>query len=90
MTLQPMFAANTDRWLWWDWVGRNTDLIRHALWVHIELTVVSVVLALALTGYSSARFTNAIISRAVVRTVGGGVLAMGVTYAVGSLVGANI
>ena len=29
MTLQPMLAANTDRWLWWDWVGRNTDLIRH-------------------------------------------------------------
>jgi VIT1/CCC1 family predicted Fe2+/Mn2+ transporter len=53
-------------------------------------TVVSVVLALALTGYSSARFTNAIVSRAVVRTVGGGLLAMGVTYAVGSLVGANI
>jgi VIT1/CCC1 family predicted Fe2+/Mn2+ transporter len=53
-------------------------------------TVVSVVLALALTGYSSARFTNAIVSRAVVRTIGGGVLAMGVTYAVGSLVGANI
>jgi VIT1/CCC1 family predicted Fe2+/Mn2+ transporter len=53
-------------------------------------TVVSVVLALALTGYSSARFTNAIVSRAVVRTVGGGALAMAVTYAVGSLVGANI
>jgi VIT1/CCC1 family predicted Fe2+/Mn2+ transporter len=53
-------------------------------------TVVSVVLALALTGYSSARFTNAIVGRAVVRNVGGGVLAMGVTYAVGSLVGAHI
>ena len=49
MTLQPMFAANTDRWLWWDWVGRNTDLIRHALWVHIELTVVSVVLGLVIS-----------------------------------------
>lgn len=53
-------------------------------------TVVSVVLALALTGWSSARFTNAIVSRAVVRTVGGGLLAMIVTYGVGSLVGANI
>ena len=46
--------------------------------------------ALALTGYSSARFTDAIVTRAMVRTVGGGVLAMAVTYAVGSLVGANI
>lgn len=53
-------------------------------------TVVSVVVALALTGYSSARFTNAIIGRAVARNVGGGVLAMGITYAVGALVGANI
>jgi osmoprotectant transport system permease protein len=49
MTLQPMFAANTDRWLWWDWVGRNTDLIRHALWVHIELTAVSVLLGLVIS-----------------------------------------
>ncbi|RNM12430.1 VIT1/CCC1 transporter family protein [Nocardioides pocheonensis] len=58
--------------------------------VRIWATVVSVVLALALTGFASARFTNAIVSRAMVRTVGGGLLAMGVTYAVGSLVGANI
>lgn len=49
MTLQPMLAANTDRWLWWDWVGRNTDLIRHALWVHVELTVISVVLGLVIS-----------------------------------------
>ena len=49
MTLQPMLAANTDRWLWWNWVGRNTDLIRHALWVHIELTVISVALGLAIS-----------------------------------------
>jgi VIT1/CCC1 family predicted Fe2+/Mn2+ transporter len=53
-------------------------------------TVISVVAALALTGYSSARFTNAVVSRAIVRTVGGGVLAMGVTYAVGRLVGASL
>jgi osmoprotectant transport system permease protein len=49
MTLQPMFAANTDSWLWWDWVGRNTDLIRDALWVHIELTAVSVLLGLVIS-----------------------------------------
>lgn len=53
-------------------------------------TVVSVVVALALTGALSARFTGAHVRRAVVRTIAGGLLAMGVTYAVGGLVGANL
>jgi VIT1/CCC1 family predicted Fe2+/Mn2+ transporter len=53
-------------------------------------TVLSVVVALALTGALSARFTGAVVSRAVLRTIVGGLLAMGVTYAVGALVGANI
>lgn len=39
-----ILATNTERWLWWDWIGRNTDLIRHDLWVHVQLTVVSVAL----------------------------------------------
>lgn len=43
---QLTLAANTDRWLWWDWIDRNQDLIRHDLWVHIELTVISVLLGL--------------------------------------------
>lgn len=53
-------------------------------------TVVSVVVALALTGALSARFTGAQVPRAVLRTIFGGLLAMGVTYAVGGLVGANL
>lgn len=53
-------------------------------------TVVSVVVALALTGALSARFTGAHVPRAVLRTIAGGLLAMGVTYAVGGLVGANL
>lgn len=53
-------------------------------------TVISVVVALALTGALSARFTGADVPRAVLRTIAGGLLAMGVTYAVGGLVGANL
>jgi vacuolar iron transporter family protein len=49
---------------------------------------VSVVTALVLTGWSSARLGSAAAGRAVVRNVGGGVLAMGVTYGVGVLLGA--
>jgi len=53
-------------------------------------TVVSVVLALALTGFLSARFAEAEIRRAILRNIGGGVLAMGVTYLIGDLVGGRI
>jgi vacuolar iron transporter family protein len=55
--------------------------------VRVPATAVSVAVALALTGYLSARFAGAIVSRAVARNVVGGVLAMTVTYAIGSLVG---
>lgn len=44
-----LLAATTDRWLWWDWIGRNTDVIRTDLWVHIELTVVAVVAGLIIS-----------------------------------------
>ncbi|MEU0414589.1 VIT family protein [Streptomyces griseorubiginosus] len=54
----------------------------------VPVTVVSVVGALVLTGWSSARLGAAAPGRAVVRNVGGGLLAMGVTYAVGVLLGA--
>ncbi|NEB01307.1 VIT family protein [Streptomyces sp. SID13726] len=54
----------------------------------VPVTVVSVVGALVLTGWSSARLGSADAGRAVVRNVVGGLLAMGVTYAVGSLLGA--
>ncbi|MEO9322058.1 VIT family protein [Nocardioides sp. C4-1] len=53
------------------------------LWV----TVAAVAVALALTGFSSARLGHAPPGRAVVRNVAGGLLAMAVTYAVGSAVG---
>ncbi|MEU7110032.1 VIT family protein [Streptomyces sp. NPDC046182] len=54
------------------------------LWI----TVLSVLAALALTGWWSARLGAAPPRRAVLRTMGGGALAMAVTYAVGSLLGA--
>jgi osmoprotectant transport system permease protein len=34
-----IFAANVDRWLWWDWIDRNTDLIFTSLREHAILTV---------------------------------------------------
>jgi len=54
----------------------------------VPVTVVSVLGALVLTGWSSARLGAADVGRAVVRNVGGGALAMGVTYGVGVLLGA--
>ncbi|MFD7440142.1 VIT family protein [Streptomyces sp. NPDC059909] len=54
------------------------------LWV----TVVSVLVALTFTGWWSARLGAAPARPAMVRNVGGGALAMGVTYAAGSLLGA--
>jgi VIT1/CCC1 family predicted Fe2+/Mn2+ transporter len=56
----------------------------------IPLTAASVVLALALTGWISARMGGAALRPAVVRNVGGGALAMAVTYAIGSLVGVAV
>ncbi|MFI5807354.1 VIT family protein [Streptomyces sp. NPDC051561] len=54
----------------------------------LPVTVVSVLLALALTGWGSARLGTAPPGPAVWRTMGGGALAMGVTYLVGTLLGA--
>ncbi|WP_330267828.1 VIT family protein [Streptomyces griseorubiginosus] len=54
----------------------------------VPVTVVSVVGTLVLTGWSSARLGAAAPRRAVVRNVGGGLVAMGVTYGVGVLLGA--
>lgn len=54
----------------------------------LPVTVVSVLAALALTGWSSARLGGAAPGRAMSRNVLGGALAMGVTYAAGSLLGA--
>ena len=54
------------------------------LWV----TVLSVLAALALTGWVSARLGSAPVGRALARNVGGGAVAMAVTYAAGALLGA--
>ncbi|KRF37480.1 VIT1/CCC1 transporter family protein [Nocardioides sp. Soil805] len=53
----------------------------------VWVTGVSVVLALALTGWASARLGQSPAGRAVLRNVGGGVIAMVVTYGIGALVG---
>ncbi|MFD9393630.1 VIT family protein [Streptomyces sp. NPDC060000] len=54
----------------------------------LPVTVASVLVALACTGWSSARLGAAAPRRAVLRNMGGGALAMGATYLVGSLLGA--
>ncbi|GAA2427745.1 VIT family protein [Streptomyces mauvecolor] len=56
--------------------------------VRLYVTVGSVLAALALTGWWSARLGAAPVGRAVVRNVGGGAVAMGVTYGAGVLLGA--
>ncbi|MFR9794985.1 VIT family protein [Streptomyces sp. MS06] len=54
----------------------------------LPVTVVSVLAALVLTGWSSARLGSARPGPAVLRNAGGGALAMAVTYAAGALLGA--
>ncbi|GAA4086579.1 VIT family protein [Nocardioides kongjuensis] len=56
----------------------------------VPVTVVAVVAALAVTGWASARFGYGPPSRAVVRNVLGGLLAMAVTYGIGQLVGTQV
>jgi VIT1/CCC1 family predicted Fe2+/Mn2+ transporter len=56
----------------------------------VPVTVVAVVLALGGTGWVSARLGDADAGRATVRVVIGGLLAMGVTYAIGALVGTQV
>jgi VIT1/CCC1 family predicted Fe2+/Mn2+ transporter len=56
----------------------------------VPVTAVSVVVALALTGWISARLGGARLRPAIVRNVGGGALAMVVTYGIGYLVGLGI
>jgi VIT1/CCC1 family predicted Fe2+/Mn2+ transporter len=58
--------------------------------VRVPVTFVVVILALAATGVLSARLGSAGVGRAVVRLVGGGALAMAVTFGIGQLVGATV
>lgn len=56
----------------------------------VVVTVVSVAVALAVTGWASARFGYGPAGRAVARNVGGGIFAMVVTYGIGTLLGTNL
>ncbi len=56
----------------------------------VVVTVLSVAAALALTGWISALLGRSQVGRAIARNVIGGLLAMGVTYAIGALVGINL
>lgn len=58
--------------------------------IRIWATVVTVAIALAFTGYASAKIAEAVIQRAVIRNVTGGLLAMVVTYGIGALVGQSV
>jgi osmoprotectant transport system permease protein len=42
-------VANTEKWIWWDWIDRNTDLIWEATREHIILVVLSVGLGLLIS-----------------------------------------
>ena len=53
----------------------------------VAVTVAAVTLALVVTGWSSARMGGAPAGTAIMRVVSGGLIAMAVTYGVGSLVG---
>lgn len=58
--------------------------------LRIPFAFIAVVLALVLTGYISAKVGGANISRAIIRIVIGGILAMAVTYGIGRALGVRI
>ena len=58
--------------------------------MNVPVTVLAVIVALLITGSVSAQLGHAPKARAMARTVGGGVLAMAITYAIGSLVGTQL
>ncbi|ANH37920.1 VIT family protein [Nocardioides dokdonensis FR1436] len=58
--------------------------------LRVGVTMGAVALALALTGYASAKLGYGPPGRAVLRNVGGGLFAMAVTFLIGSLLGTQI
>lgn len=58
--------------------------------IRVAITYVSVIIALALAGYVSAKLSDASVARAIRRVVIGGTFAMTVTYLIGHLFGVNI
>ncbi len=57
--------------------------------LRVPVTFLSVLVALCLTGYLSARFGKAPAKQAILRVVAGGALAMIVTYGIGRLIGSS-
>jgi VIT1/CCC1 family predicted Fe2+/Mn2+ transporter len=58
--------------------------------VRVWATVATVAVALAVAGFIQARLGLSPVGRAVARNVAGGLLAMAVTYGVGSIVGTHV
>ncbi|MCA9342349.1 VIT family protein [Candidatus Saccharibacteria bacterium] len=58
--------------------------------LRLVTTIIAVILALTIVGYISASVGNASKSRAILRVVGGGILAMLITYYVGVLFGTTV
>jgi vacuolar iron transporter family protein len=74
-------------------VGALLPMLTILLFAHdlrVYVTVAAVTVALAVTGYVSARIGDAPARPAVVRNVVGGLLAMAVTYGIGSLIGIGV
>jgi len=74
-------------------VGALLPLLAITLSPHagrVWITVATVVVALAVAGFLQARLGMSPWGRAVARNVGGGLLAMGITYAVGAAVGTHV
>lgn len=57
--------------------------------VRVPVTFVVVLLALAATGYTSARIGGSAVLRPTIRVVFGGALALAATYAIGTLLGTS-
>lgn len=68
-------------------VGASIPLLGVVIAPSAWVTVVAVAIALAVTGSVSARLGSAPVRRAVLRNVAGGLLAMGVTYLLGTVAG---
>lgn len=71
-------------------IGAAVPLVAVMVSPNAWVTVMAVALALMVTGALSAKLGRAPISAALVRNVGGGLLAMAITYGLGSLVGGLI
>jgi len=63
-------------------------LTKQSVWIYA--LYISVPVALAINGYLSSKFSGGKTTKAIIRTVLGGLVAMSVTYFVGSLFGVNI